>query len=296
MPNAVHEVDYRGFLLKRLAAEGSRARLADHLSRSRSWVSSMLNGARPLKPSLAPVVADFLDLDAAHRAYFQALVDLEEGSSDIAKRQAVSIIRSMSIRGSLEERRQDALYAMKEWYVACVFELARCDGFRADPAWIATTLNPPITTVQATRALALLGRFGLLDADGRVDSSTTMEPLYTPLDVPELGAEAAKSFQRDTMSLALEATDRFFGNERHVGGGCFAVSEERFDEIRERFREAYLQVVAEANQDDGTPNRVYAFTVALFPASEYTDRAHDEEDGPGEADALPPSPVVKTVS
>ena len=275
MTDANSEVDYRGFLRLRLE-QGDQAELGRHLERARSWVSAMLSGTRRLKPSLAPKVADFLNLDDEDRAFFLALVDLEEGGSEHGRRQALSIIRSMAILRSMEERRQDQLYAIEKWYVACVLELAKCEGFRPDPRWIARTLNPPITVIQATQAVTLLIRLGLLDVEGRASPDATL-PLFTALDVPERGREAARRFHRDTMGLAGGASDRFYEGERHLGSGCFAVSEQDFDEIRERFREAYIQVIADVSASRGTPNRVYAFAVGLFPMSDYTDSVVDEE-------------------
>src|SRR4030095_12707026 len=56
--------------------------------------------------------------------------------------------------------------------VGAVFELARCEGWRDDPDWIAAVLRPPTTREVAVAALDVLMARGALrrDADGRLQA------------------------------------------------------------------------------------------------------------------------------
>lgn len=267
------ESDYRGFLRARLLEKGfSQAGLARYLVCSRSWVSLMLSGRRSLGCKLAPAVADYFRLEGDQLNHFLALVDVEENSSGLARAQAMTIIRSMAIRVSPEDLRQDALFVMEDgWYVAPVLQLAKCESFSPEPRWIAQMLNPTITPSQAMRALMVLSRAGLLGPEGRAEPGATIAPLFTSVQVPKRVSSPARLFHSHNMQLAATAGERFIKQERFLGSGCFALSEDHYDELLKEFEEAWVRVISSVKEDPDTPNRVYAFAVALFPMSEYTD-------------------------
>ncbi|MEN0063346.1 MAG: TIGR02147 family protein [Myxococcota bacterium] len=265
------EADYRSLIRSRLKY-GDARRLAAHLNRAESWVSMMLRGGkRSLPPDLAGDVADFFQLEGQEREHFIALVELEEGNTESARRKARSILRSHGIMGTPQQRVNEAIKLFAEgWYIGAVLELARCDKFEPSPQWIAPALNPSITTTQASRALVLLIRNGLLQEDGRISERERMD-ISTPLDMPATLSEAGHTLHRESMMLAADAAGRFYPNERHLGAGFVALSEKRFDEIRNAFRETFLHAIAETTVDEAPPNRVYQFVVALHPVSNYSD-------------------------
>ncbi|MEO0601585.1 MAG: TIGR02147 family protein [Myxococcota bacterium] len=265
-------IDYRTFLRERLPF-GEQRRLAKHLGRSPGWLSMVLNSEkRSLSPEVAVDVAEGIGLSERERDYFVALVELEEGNSDSSRANARAMLRAHALLDAPEDRSVEALALFSEgWYVAAILELARCDDFVASPRWIASVLNPSIETTQASRALALLIRHGLLDADGRALPDADLMAIATPLDMPATLTSVGRQLHREAMTLAGDAASRFYPSERHLGAGFVALSEERFDEIRSLFRKMFLQAVAQTTVDDGSPNRVYQFALALHPVSHYSD-------------------------
>ncbi|MEM6925625.1 MAG: TIGR02147 family protein [Myxococcota bacterium] len=265
------ELDYRGFLRARIADDAACDHLAHTLSRPRDWLGAMLAGSRALEPSLAPTVATALQLHEPARSTFLALVALEASDSTLARRRALATIRAAGARRSPTRCREEAAFALRWWFVSAILELSRCEGFEPDPQWIARTLNPPVTSVEAARALTVLVRFDLLDDEGRARPGATFAPLIDQLGTVTEIARAARPFHRQTLSLAKQADDRFSGPERHVGTSCMAMSDARYQALRERVRSLIPDLLAELGEDEGGARRVYGFSIALFPMSAHTD-------------------------
>ncbi len=158
------------------------------------------------------------------------------------------------------------------WYIPAVYELTARKGFKEEPSWIASTLLPPIAKREATRALKVLQRLGLLvrDASGRlVQAETVVETPAGPL-----GHQVAQ-FHRAMMVRAAEALDVVPRQEREIAGLTLCLSEARLRELKAEL-EAFRTHLLERYMRDEQPERVVQVNFQMFPLSKAVD-PEDEE-------------------
>ncbi|MCB9677168.1 MAG: TIGR02147 family protein [Alphaproteobacteria bacterium] len=207
--------DYRRFVIDALdRMKRTRKELAEALELSEAMLSQILSRKRKLRATLVPQLADFFDLDEQGRQTLAALVDLDNESAR-ARRTAWATVSARQRYLAQDRPSDDMLELMSTWYIAAAYELAACEGFRPDPFWIASTINPPISEEQAQHALQTLLRSGLLQPDARGDLRP-VEQVWSEHELPSgPRSEAMLKLQRDTWRLAQESYDRFRINERH---------------------------------------------------------------------------------
>lgn len=271
-------LDYRGFLREAMKQRGLTQRsLAEAMGRSESWVSQMLNQGRPLKTKDADQVAQILHLGEEDRLRFLATVEVQEGESQLNRDRAMAMLVSMDKAEEAEDLTEEHLYALSEWHVGGILELARCEGYRPDPRWIAATLRPQISIEKAKKTLQALIRLGRLGRDGF--PAKRIVQLQTKRTIPRgrLG-EAARKFHRRSRELSLATVDDFRHTERLTLASCIAMSEEGFATFRKRVEELLNQMLVEGTYQTDEPNRVYLFTADLFPVSLFSDTEYDPED------------------
>ena len=264
--------DYREFLERALQRRGaSRRELAAAIRRSESWVSYLMSGQRSIDPALIGAISAALRLSSEEETFFAALIDLE-GPSDRARRLARAAIDGIRRQRAVEDRGREQVRVFSRWYVPATLELARCEDFRADPHWIANTLQPPIAPDQAREALEVLAALGLLvERDGRLQP--TGPECWSPSELPPGEAsEAAVDLHQAGLRLAAEALRAHRQNERHVSSAFLALTEEQYPRLAARLREVERELLLMASEPgSGDPNRVYIFGFNLFPVSDYTD-------------------------
>jgi len=266
--------DWRRFVLDALAAEGRPQReLAKTIGKSPPWMSLVLNGFRELSPADAPPIPSFFGLDEEESAYFCALVELDSPSPR-ARRAAWATVQATQRHRAAEGLRREVALAYSRWYMPAILELASCEGFRAQPDWIADALNPPIPVEQAAEALTTLLRLGLLlpHESGTLvaaDSERWSPPELPPGEI----SEAIASLHEAVLALASRSIRASRYNERHLSSVFVSIPEARYERVVARLRELEREVAllaAEAETGE-TPNRVYHLGMQFFPVSDFTD-------------------------
>lgn len=264
--------DFRRVIIMELEARGLLRRdLAQAIGRSEAWVSLMLKG-RPLDPELTEPIAAFFGFDAEQTRYFGALVDIENPSPRARQAAWATVQATQQQQQSAEQFTEDVASAYGCWYVQAIGELARCEGFRADPTWIASVLQPQITIEQAAEALTRLVRIGVLVPDEQGGLQASGKDAWSPTMLPRgIISEAAARYHTDAAALSQQALRAARNNERHHGGMVFAISEDQYPAVEAALHELERHLVLAAQQAPGTPNRVYLLGLQLFPISQFTD-------------------------
>jgi uncharacterized protein (TIGR02147 family) len=273
MPHPVLDTtDYRRALTAAIAHRGLLQRdVARELGRSEGWLSNILSGKRKLDPAQVAGLAAVLRLDDEGTRYLAALVDLESPSERVRSSAWATVEATQRQRASAQFT-EDVARALAHWHVGAIAELARCEGFRADPVWIGATLEPPISATEAEAAMTLLVRLGLLVPDG-AGGLRAGKPTWSPSDLPPGPvSDSAANLHRDALRLAADALHGARYNERHHATVTLAIPEARLPAFLARLRELERQMLStEGEASAEVPNRVYLLGLQLFPVSRYTD-------------------------
>jgi uncharacterized protein (TIGR02147 family) len=270
MTGVYDATDWRTFFSIRLRELGRLRRdVATAVERSEGWLSTVLSGRR-LDPEVVPAMCRALDLDAAATEYFEALADLENGSPR-AVRAAWAVVAAVQRQRASATVRAEEVRVLSKWYVVALLELARCEGFRPEAAWIARHLSPAISVEEATEAMTALLRLGLVAPDdtGRFVPRTEV---WTPSELPpgEISLACAELYDA-TLAHAQAALRGARKNERHISGVTVAISEEHYARMVARLRDLERELVVLADADPGVRNRVYHLGIQWFPMSDYAD-------------------------
>ncbi|MCE9580004.1 MAG: TIGR02147 family protein [Deltaproteobacteria bacterium] len=262
-------LDYRAFLrdvyLARKAASASfsyRAFSRRAGLKSPNYLKLVMDGERNLTAPMAARFAKALGLDDESGGYFTDLVAFNQARTS-SERAAHYARLSSSTRYRKTHRldlAQAAYYAT--WYVPVVRELAARSDFQDDPVWIAARTWPPITRLEAARALDVLLELGLLvrDDDGKVSQGG--KALVST--GPELHAVHIANYHRTMMGRAAESIDLIPSAERDISSLTLGVGEDgvrRLKERIQRFRRELLELTL--LEDD--PKQVVQVNFQLFP-------------------------------
>lgn len=266
-PDLYAYLDYRAFLRDWLKANHprlSQRRFATRVECSPSLITAIGKGERDIARPLASAMAREMKLDPEATAYWHDLVTHEQAENLEERRKARARLHAARAFRQAPRIADATAMVFSRWYLPAIVELARCDGFQADPEWIASVLVPRITAGQAEEALDALRVAGfLVERDGKLESA---QPIWTTDH--QAGRSAALHEQhRWVLSRAAEALTEFGKTERYFGTASIAVPRDRLPElfgILTRMEEEVLSRFG-ANLD-----QVYQVSVQAFPLSKPT--------------------------
>lgn len=276
LPNVFAYLDFRAYLRDWFdAKKQANPRFSHRLfarragQKSPSVLLHAIDGTRNLSPAVAEGFVRAIGLEPEESSFFLALVRLQCAEDGDSRDRAMAQVQAT--RRFREARRIDAgsLEYLSRWYYPAIRELASCSGFRADPAWIATTLRPPIREQDAREALKLLEVLGLLrrDADG------TLRPTDASVVTPhEVAGMAARQYHVAMIDRAREALE-IPHQDRHLLGITVSIPaklvpklKRELDELQER-----LLDLCDAASDDHTV--VVQVNLQMIPLSRSTQEA-----------------------
>lgn len=271
LPDLYGYLDYRAFLADWFAWKKQANPRFSHRAFARkagqSSPSLLLNvilRKRNLTPATTLAFARAVGLDAAATQFFTALVLLDQADTPADRAAAWAEVSATRRFRAARPIDGDAVEYLSAWYYPAVRELATCEGFRADPDWIAATLRPRITVAQARRALDLLVSLGLLapTADGRL--AVTSTSVATPHEVAAL---AAYEYHRNMLARATEALSGARPAERHYCAVTVAIPESLVPQLKRELGALQERLLDLCDGVDGPRERVYQINLHTFPLS-----------------------------
>lgn len=263
--------DYRAFL--REYYERSKAKKGGYSLRafskaaglrSPNYLKLVMDGERNLTAPMALRFAECCGLTGDALEYFCELVAFNQAR--LAKERKLHYERLTRFRRFRKVHKLEGAHAAyhSEWYIPVIRELVLRADFVDDPAWIARTLLPSITTTQALRALNVLVELGLLERDPEGRLVQPEELVETP-EGP-LGHHVVE-FHRVMMGHAAEALDRVPRDDREIASLTLCLSAEQFRALKAELT-AFRSSVLQRYIADARAERVVQLNVQLFPMSE----------------------------
>jgi uncharacterized protein (TIGR02147 family) len=262
-------VDYREFLRayyahKKAQKPGISLRAFSRRTglKSPNYLKLVIDGDRNLTQALAVRFAEATGLHGEGVEYFCVLVAFNQAKS--AGERELHYARLREFRRYRETHKldvaQEAYHA--HWYVPAIRELCARADFVDDPKWIAKTMLPAITPVQAKQAISTLCELGLLvrDGEGRLRQA---DPLVETPDVP-LGHQVVR-YHREMMRLASESLERVPREEREIASLTLCISERALRELKVELERIERQLLQRFPSEDA--ERVVQVNFQMFPLS-----------------------------
>jgi len=261
--------DYRAFLRayyarRKLQKRGISLRAFSRRVglRSPNYLKLVMDGDRNLTSELALRFAEACGLSGDGVDYFCVLVAFNQAKS--AKERELHHARLKTFRRYRETHKlalaQQAYHS--HWYVPAIRELAARSDFQSEPRWIAKTLLPAITPIEARRALSVLCELGLLIADEGGALRQTQALIETS---PGPLGHHVVSFHREMMRLASEALERVPREDREIASLTLCISERQMRELKAEIERIEDQLLQRYASDDA--ERVVQVNFQMFPLS-----------------------------
>jgi len=226
-----------------------------------NYLKLVIDGKRNLSKEMAGRFAAACRLNAESTEYFELLVAFNQADND-AERNVLHERLSRFARFRSAQRLDVAQHEYhSSWFIPAIRELVSCLGFVDDPAWIAAQLEPAISEREATHALDVLERLGLLarDDDGRLAQATR---------AVTTGEQASglhiRNYHAEVMQRAVRAMHELPPEERYVSALTLSASAATSAEVMRRVI-AFRQELVALCDADPAPSRVIQLNLQLFP-------------------------------
>jgi uncharacterized protein (TIGR02147 family) len=268
--NVFAYLDYRVFLRDFYAEQKRKSAAFSHRAfsrraglRSSNYLSLIMKGERDLSSEMAPRFAKACGLIKSEADFFCDLVLYCQAKTTEEKtRHHERLARFRKFRDAHELDAEQTAYH-QHWYLPALRELVNLPGFEADPNWIASMLEPPISPKQATEALEILCRMGLL-VRGPRGKLQQAQPVVTTGPGP-LGHQIFV-YHHAMLDLAKRALDDLPREERDVSSLTLCVSDAALPILKQRIRE-FRRELLQLAEDDAAPERVVQLNFQMFPLS-----------------------------
>lgn len=230
---------------------------------SPNYLQLVISGRRSITYGMAERFAKACRLDAAEAAYFIALVAHESAENPAAAQAHWERIVEMRRLRQLRQLSEAQRAYHEHWYLPAIRELVGTKGFRADPAWIAEQLTPPITAEQAAEALMSLERLQLIFFEkGALRQCDALV---------STGAETSRAyvaaFHRAMLERAADSLDLIPAAERDISSVTLTLSNEGLRNCKQRLRQFRRELLA-LSEEDTEDARVVQLNLQLFPLSQ----------------------------
>lgn len=268
LPDLFGYLDYREFLRDAYAALKERTRGFSYRAFSKkagmsspNFLKLVIEGKRNLGPESVERFANALDLSTRETEFFRELVAFSQASSPAEKNEHFANLGKHRKHRRVRKLERSTFEYLSHWYYPAIRELVSCEGFREDPEWIAATLHPKITPRQATTAIEVLLRLGLL---ARNDHGQLVQgdPLLST--GPEVRSLAIRNFHRQMIGRAIDALESIEVEEREISGTTVALDAEGFRLFKEKIHALRAELLELSAQQKG-PTRVVQFNFQAFP-------------------------------
>ena len=270
-PDLYAYLDFRAFLADWFEARKAANPRFSHRAfarkagqRSPSLLLHVIDGKRNLTPTTLEGFARAIGLKGDDLAYFSALVQLDQADTPDARNRAWEHVRATRRFREARPIEGDGFEYLSHWRHPAIRELATCEGFRPDPAWIAQTLRPAIRVDEAQASLELLFRLGLIvrEADGAVRARDVS--VVTPHEVASL---AALNYHRGMLERAREAVATTPSAERHFCAVTVAIPESMIPTLKRELAAMQERLLDQCDSGEGARTRVMQVNLHVFPLS-----------------------------
>jgi len=225
-----------------------------------SYYIKILNKKKHISDKTIPVLVDFLKLDKLEIDYFTILIHYNKAKQH--DQELFYFEKLISLRKPSNKIVEKDHYGyFSSWWNVALREELNVIAFSGDFHDLADRFQPDVTVSQIRRAIGLLDKLGMIQED----SSGIYDPAESFVMTDGVtNPEQVRSFQKETLNLALKALDNTPKQDRDISTltvsttrACFEMICKRLDEIRNE--------IIELVKKEPKAEEVYQFNFQAFP-------------------------------
>lgn len=242
--------------------------------RSPALFREVVTGRRNLSHQMIDKFSGALQLNERERRYFRYLVLFNQAQTGTQKQEYYAVLRSMMDQVNESNVDSHLFEYFSKWYHPVVRELVCLGDFQNDYDMIARTLMPPITRVQARRAVELLKELELIIElpDGTYKQH---EPAVTVSS--DLGTTVIREFNASMLDLARKSISDQSPDVRHVSGVTLNCCKELYDALNVEIDAFKQRIIMMANNAAKESDLVYQLNIQLFRVSKAVEKPVSED-------------------
>lgn len=229
---------------------------------SPGFFSNIIKGKRNISAEYILKFAELFKYNKAETEFFELLVLFDQAKNHAQKKYYFErILSHRKSKIKVTDAQQYEFYS--KWYYTAIREIIDLKPFRSNFEELARQVSPPITTVEAQRAVEFLEKAGFIEkgCDGFFRQSDRF--ITTGYEAQSV---AITNFLMGTADLAKEAIDRYPRDKRSMATLTLTLSEESYAVLHERLKGVARELM-EIARSEKKPDRVYHVNFHVFPMS-----------------------------
>jgi uncharacterized protein (TIGR02147 family) len=225
-------------------------------------VVKIFQGKRHISSKSIPAFTSLLGLSRRQSEYFELLVLYGKAKTDSSIK--LYFEKLLSFSGVEEHKVEADKYEFyQKWYYTAVREILHLYPFRNDYIWLANMVIPAITPAEAKKAVRLLERLSFIKRNDAGFFELTSRFITTG---PQWRSIAVRSFQKEVMTLAMQAIDTVPREERDISTVTLTLDDAGFAQACGRITALQKELV-EISAACKNVNRAYQVNLQVFPIS-----------------------------
>lgn len=262
-------LDYRAFLTdyikEKRESQGCHSfrYISNKVGIDASNIAKVLQGKRHLSKNGVISFAKFCNLNNRETKYFETLVQLDKEKKPECRNRIEEELLNIKYLSPQKVQNNQYEYYQK-WHNTAILALLYYFDFQGDFKELGEMLDPQISETEAKESIQTLERLHLIKKDTNGIYTHTHELLSTG---DEWCSIAIRSFQRETLRLALRSFETHNKNIRDISTATITISTENLQELRkatQEYRNRVLQIIDESDN----PEHVYQLNIQLFPLTQ----------------------------
>ena len=232
--------------------------------KSPNFLKLVVDGKRNLTKESVYRVAKAFGLNKRESDYLENLVFLNQSKTLDEKNHYLSRVMKYRVKCDPKLLETSEYDYYSQWFNPVLCELVTAIDFKNDYKKLANAVLPSITATDAEKSVALLLKLEMIkeNEDGTYSRSATS---FTT--GPQVRSVAVANYHKAMMKLASESIERFPAAKRDITSVTIAVSDETYDNIREKLQ-SFRREMLELAESDAKPQRVVQLNLQFFPLSE----------------------------
>jgi uncharacterized protein (TIGR02147 family) len=271
-PSIYHFINYREYLQRWFVHKKQTNTRYSHRLFSRlmqqsspSFLRDIIDGRRNITLGNLLLFEKALNIDKESFHYFTDLVTLDQSKDDEERRRAYERIAASQRKHSARVLEGESYQYILRWECPAIRELAMRSDFKADPNWIAQTLQPNISVKAAEEALEILFSLKMLVEDTNGNITLSSGTLATPVEVFDLAAE---QYHKEMLRLASESIDRFPSEDRHLMGVTVSIPNSLIPQIKKEFSDFAFRMLDLCESSEEERDQTCQLNFQFFPLSD----------------------------